>query len=493
MDSQGEQTFCKTAGLQQNKMDYFTLFQNSTYHALNAAKLTLLATTLLHTIKTTSAYPAYAEVLKNQIDLEERIVAFCWHYPLDQLSKIIHAETETIINPLVIYAQFIGALIPQYQQLFQEQSIIVTETDYPNLPDMFFYYSSVNLINFSDCHSRQSDPLYAKGHKENVKEYLALLGYLDKLVAEPKELLRRRWGNSIKYRQNPALIHYILQGVSKEGIVEIFHEHWKIPIEPMPSRVSPKYTSFYQYAMETPPIGWENHFRKYANVLANVEKVLHKLMPQGMQDLCPDYHKVFMAYEKTALQRVRVVILGQDAYHDTYMQNGIVTKYATGLSFSIPSSAPINSFKQQGVKTYRKCIDIILQEVRDNYPNGKYASNGSLEKWADQGVMLLNACLTTEVGDSSKAGAHKDIWTEFILRTIDAVIEANPKVIFLLWGQKSIYFDTHYLSRNVLRFTAPHPSPLNCRGEMFPGCQHFKKVNDKLDEWGLPPIDWSLA
>jgi uracil-DNA glycosylase len=178
---------------------------------------------------------------------------------------------------------------------------------------------------------------------------------------------------------------------------------------------------------------------------------------------------VFAALHHTPLSDVKVVILGQDPYHGPGQAHGLCFSVKRGVP---PPPSLINIFKE---------LNSDLGIPR--------SSHGCLTKWAEQGVLLLNAVLTVEDG---KPGSHAEIgWQRFTDAVIAAVNKERSGVIFLLWGtyaqKKSVMIDAskHHL------LTAPHPSPLSAsRG--FLGCKHFSKTNELLRLQGHSEIDWSL-
>ncbi|MEO7174424.1 MAG: uracil-DNA glycosylase [Saprospiraceae bacterium] len=180
----------------------------------------------------------------------------------------------------------------------------------------------------------------------------------------------------------------------------------------------------------------------------------------------PPGPKIFNAFNHTPLHKVKVVILGQDPYH----QPG----QAMGLSFSVPAGIGVPA-----------SLKNIYKELHQD--TGKIIpSNGDLTGWADQGVFLLNSMLTVE---ANQAGAHKAIgWQTFTDRVIQLLSEHQEHLVFLLWGnfarekQGLIDADKHLI------LEAAHPSPL-ARGAFF-GCKHFSKANEWLVAKGIEPIRW---
>lgn len=177
---------------------------------------------------------------------------------------------------------------------------------------------------------------------------------------------------------------------------------------------------------------------------------------------------IFNAFKLTPFDKVKVVILGQDPYHGEGQ--------AHGLSFSVP----------HGVKVPPSLINI-YKEIESDL-GIKINKDGCLEKWAEQGVFLLNSSLTVVAGQPT---SHSKIgWNTFTDAVIRTLSDNKKGVVFLLWGnyarskKELIDHSRHYV------FEAAHPSPL-ARGAFF-GCKHFSKTNEALLKEGLAPIDWSL-
>ena len=178
---------------------------------------------------------------------------------------------------------------------------------------------------------------------------------------------------------------------------------------------------------------------------------------------------MFNAFDKTPFDKVKVVLLGQDPYHNPGQ--------AHGLSFSVP----------QGITKPPSLINI-FKELQSDL-GIKMSVDGNLEKWAKQGVLLLNASLTVrknEPGSHSKTG-----WIEFTDAVIKKISVEKKGVVFLLWGKfaqdKQPLIDE--TKHHVLK--AAHPSPFSADKGFF-GCKHFSKTNEFLMQEGLQPIDWKL-
>ena len=184
------------------------------------------------------------------------------------------------------------------------------------------------------------------------------------------------------------------------------------------------------------------------------------------QTIYPDMHNIFNALKKASYEDVKVVILGQDPYHEPGQ--------AQGLCFSVPDGFPL----PPSLKNIYRELAEDLRVVR---------RSGSLEDWAEQGVLLLNAVLTVRRG---QAGSHAGKgWEIFTDRVIELLNERSDPVIFLLWGgyarkKKALITNPrHYV------LEAAHPSPLSAYNGWF-GCRHFSRTNSILESLGKTPIDW---
>ncbi len=187
------------------------------------------------------------------------------------------------------------------------------------------------------------------------------------------------------------------------------------------------------------------------------------------QIIFPPSDEIFTAFHLTPLSEVKVVILGQDPYHNHGQ--------AHGLSFSVKPE----------IKT-PPSLGNIYKELQDDL--GCYIpNNGYLIKWAKQGVFLLNTTLTVR---AHQANSHKDIgWGYFTDAAIRILNEQDRPIVFLLWGGFAQKKKSFLNNSKHLILEAPHPSPLSAhRG--FLGCRHFSKTNEFLVQNGLEPIDWQI-
>lgn len=181
----------------------------------------------------------------------------------------------------------------------------------------------------------------------------------------------------------------------------------------------------------------------------------------------PPPSQIFNAFALCPFDQVRVVILGQDPYH--------AKGQAHGLSFSV----------QEGVGV-PPSLQNIYKEIHDDI-GSPIPRSGDLTRWAEQGVLLLNATLTVQ---EKSPGSHQRYgWETFTDAVIRTVSEQKEHVVFLLWGkyaqEKSLLIDAN----KHLILKAPHPSPFSAHSGFF-GCRHFSKANTYLTEHGLRPIIW---
>lgn len=194
------------------------------------------------------------------------------------------------------------------------------------------------------------------------------------------------------------------------------------------------------------------------------------LVAERQQFVCyPKGSDIFAAFDRTPFDKVKVVILGQDPYHEPGQ--------AHGLCFSVP----------QGIAVPPSLVNII-KEINSDLGTAIPTTCGNLTGWAEQGVLLLNATLTVR---AHHAGSHQNRgWEQFTDAAIQALSQQRQGLVFLLWGsyaiKKSQFIDR---SRHCV-LTASHPSPLSAYRGFF-GCRHFSQCNAVLQQQGLEPIDWT--
>ncbi|MFZ5941958.1 MAG: uracil-DNA glycosylase [Bacteroidota bacterium] len=178
---------------------------------------------------------------------------------------------------------------------------------------------------------------------------------------------------------------------------------------------------------------------------------------------------IFNAYDSTPFDRVKVVLLGQDPYHGPGQAHGLCFSVPRGVA---PPPSLVNIFKE------------INSDLGIEVPR-----HGNLEKWARQGVLLLNATLTVR---ANQAGSHQNRgWETFTDATIRQLSKEKAHLVFLLWGRYAQAKENLVDSSKHLVLKAAHPSPLSAYNGFF-GCRHFSRTNDFLRDNGLDAVDWSL-
>jgi uracil-DNA glycosylase len=183
----------------------------------------------------------------------------------------------------------------------------------------------------------------------------------------------------------------------------------------------------------------------------------------------PKKQDVFAAYDRTPLANVKVLILGQDPYHEPGQAHGLCFSVNPGIE--IPPSL-VNIYKE------------LHDDLGCFIPN-----NGCLTKWADQGVMLLNTVLTVR---AHQANSHRGMgWEEFTDAAIRVLNEIDRPLVFILWGRPAQMKASMLNNPKHLILKAPHPSPLSAYRGFF-GSKPFSKTNEFLQSHGIEPIDWQI-
>lgn len=181
----------------------------------------------------------------------------------------------------------------------------------------------------------------------------------------------------------------------------------------------------------------------------------------------PPKEQIFNALRRCKFEDARVVIIGQDPYHGPGQANGLCFSVSDGLKF--PPS-----------------LQNIFKELKSDL-GLEFPLSGNLERWADQGVLLLNAVLTVQ---QSSPGSHKGKgWEVFTDSIIKLISEEKENVVFLLWGAFAISKSALIDQNKHLVLTSTHPSPFSAH-KGFLGCGHFSKTNLYLQSKGLKPINW---
>ena len=216
--------------------------------------------------------------------------------------------------------------------------------------------------------------------------------------------------------------------------------------------------------------GWKNLLKtEFSKPYFQQAVTFIKMEKAQGKTIYPPGSLIFNAFETTSVDNLKVVILGQDPYHGPGQ--------AHGLSFSVPD----------GVNPPPSLVNIFKELQTDiGMPVPK---TGNLTKWAQQGVLLLNAALTVRANEPA---SHAKIgWMEFTDAVIRRISDEKKGIVFLLWGkfaqekQELIDETKHFVLK------AAHPSPFSADKGFF-GCKHFSKTNELLGKQGLDPIDWNL-
>ena len=210
---------------------------------------------------------------------------------------------------------------------------------------------------------------------------------------------------------------------------------------------------------------WHDAIKEYLpeHYYGKVKAFLAQVYQQGT--VYPPQDKVFAALQKTSLEDVRVVILGQDPYHGP--------KQAQGLSFSVPNELPAPPSLQN-----------ILKELAEDIG---HRAHHDLTTWAEQGVLLLNACLTVPAGNAN--GHAGLIWEPFTDAIIRLVNDLDRPVVFILWGGYARKKKALITNGQHLVIESAHPSPLSSYRGFF-GSRPFSKTNAFLTKHQEAPIDW---
>ncbi len=201
-------------------------------------------------------------------------------------------------------------------------------------------------------------------------------------------------------------------------------------------------------------------------------KELYKFVKQEYSThvIYPPSDEIFTAFHLTPLKDVKVLILGQDPYHEI--------NQAHGLSFSVPVD-------QEKIPP---SLQNIYKELHDDL--GCYIpNNGNLVKWASQGVLMLNTVLTVRAHEANSHKGHG--WEQFTDAIIQAVNAKDEPVVYMLWGSPAQSKIPMLTNPKHLILKTVHPSPLSAYRGFF-GCKHFSKCNEFLKSNGLAPIDWQI-
>lgn len=189
----------------------------------------------------------------------------------------------------------------------------------------------------------------------------------------------------------------------------------------------------------------------------------------------PNKEDIFNAYNLTPLENVKVVILGQDPYHEP--------NQAHGLSFSVKEGVVLPPSLKNILKAIELDDGLSTSEKSDSISSG----NGDLTRLATQGVLLVNNVLTVRKGVAFSHRGHG--WEQFTEEAFKLLDTVDAPIVFMLWGKPQQEYRKYIKNPNRLILTAPHPSPLSAHLGFFE-CKHFSKCNNYLKQNGLTPIIW---
>lgn len=226
-------------------------------------------------------------------------------------------------------------------------------------------------------------------------------------------------------------------------------------------------------ATEYPPFTWEAVFESAKHEIKDVSDILEEDKRDNGERI-PNNCDLFRAFHLTPLHNIRVVILAMDPY-GTRLPDG--RPLATGLAFSVPKDAPIPSSLRN-----------IYKELKESIPEFVVPNHGDLIKWSLQGVFLLNSSLTVR---NNESGSHGEVWSGFIKKVIHAILESNPKCIFVAWGNNAQKVANKFVGEKAVILTSAHPSGYSANRGFF-GCKHFSRINELLIAQKSRPINWNL-
>lgn len=234
--------------------------------------------------------------------------------------------------------------------------------------------------------------------------------------------------------------------------------------------------SIMRVATEAVPITWEKVFADAKYELEDVSAILDE-QERSFGQYYPLKKDIFAAFHYTPLNAVKIVILGQDPYHQTISLNGSSMCRAIGMSFSVRREDSIPSSLQN-----------IYSELVTNVRGFTKPDHGDLRDWARQGILLLNSCLTVRPG---QAGSHGDIWLGFMNKVFKELAIVNPYCIYMLWGREAQKLKPMLGERSII-LEAAHPSGLSAKRGFF-GCNHFNLANEALLKQKKTGINWRIS
>lgn len=305
----------------------------------------------------------------------------------------------------------------------------------------------------------EHDGIVELGEEEREPDGAAIILALND---EYKSDMMRRYPNVMDYIASEKSYDQILSGVlGRSSQVSATQAKFSLNL---PTRK--KVLIVIEYA----PDGWEEFFDEHYDDLMRAVNAANDYINMG-KNVYPHPSKIFRAFSFFEPAETRVIIIGQDPYHTKGAANG--------LSFSCDDG------KQPSYKT-------IVKEVKRT--EGREPLTSDLGFWAEQGVLMINMCLTVNEG---AAGSHGTIWRSFVIGVLNQLLEQLPFVIICLWGREAQKIidgkpgeKITYNSKKIKFLKSGHPSPLNTTNP-FVGCNHFAEINEVFRERGEYEIDWT--
>jgi uracil-DNA glycosylase len=220
------------------------------------------------------------------------------------------------------------------------------------------------------------------------------------------------------------------------------------------------------------PVGWNQLLNDYTDDIRTAGEALARKLKREKKMLVPHPWNVFRAFQLTPWWDVKVVIIGQDPYY--LLEGG--QPVATGCSF--------DNWSNMGIQ---HSLRVIFKRLESTIPGFTTPKDGNLTKWMQQGVLMMNAALTTEAGEKA---VHMNIWQFFPLRVLQYLCKKKKNIVFMAWGKEAQAF-LKYVEGQHLQLQASHPA---ARGNYntFNSCDHFNDCNRYLQQHGIEPIDWHL-
>lgn len=229
----------------------------------------------------------------------------------------------------------------------------------------------------------------------------------------------------------------------------------------------------YTYTYQNIPIGWEDLFKNAQAEIRQISDILEE--EKKTYQIVPDQENIFRVFYMCKPQDLTVVITGADPYFQI-LPNG--KPRALGFSFSVDKNDIIPSSLQN-----------IYKEIKSNYPNSVIPKHGDISHWVPQGVFLLNASLTCRANEPGIHVNKYKLWTPFINKFVKFMATVNKNLIWVLWGKDSQKFEELIDKSFNNIYMSAHPSGLSATRGFF-GCEHFRKINEKLISLNRPQIVW---